>query len=169
MRASYDPPLDARAYGFCHRVRVRFAETDAMGVVHHAAYLPYLETSRVEFLRSVGHPYTAIRESGLELPVVKVTVRYLRPLVFDEAVDVHLRLALVKGATLEIDYLLAVGGEPRATASTVHAVTGPEGRPVRCPGWLVALAAPPPSPPPPPPPPPPQMVPPPSGPAASGS
>ncbi|MGC8471810.1 MAG: acyl-CoA thioesterase [Acidimicrobiales bacterium] len=151
MRASYDPPLDARAYGFCHRVRVRFAETDAMGVVHHAAYLPYLEEARVELLRSVGHPYTAIRESGFELPVVKATVRYLRPLAFDDAVDVHLRVAQAKGATFEIDYLLVVGGEPRATAITVHAVIGPEGRPVRCPGWIVAQAARPPLPPPPPP------------------
>ena len=56
MRAAFEPPTDAGAYGFCHRVRVRFAETDAMGVVHHAAYLPYLEAARVEFLRSVGRP-----------------------------------------------------------------------------------------------------------------
>ena len=146
MRASYEPPVDAQAYGFCHHVRVRFAETDAMGVVHHAAYLPYLEEARVEFLRSVGHPYAAVRASGFELPVAQVAVRYLRPLAFDDAVDVHLRVALVKGATFEIGYLLAVGGEPRATASTVHAVIGPAGRPVRCPDWLVALAAPAPSP-----------------------
>ncbi len=146
MRASYEPSLDAQAYGFCHRVRVRFAETDAMGVVHHAAYLPYLEEARVELLRSVGRPYAAVRASGFELPVVQVTVRYLHPLAFDDAVDVHLQLALVKGASFEIDYLLAVGGEPRATARTVHAVVGPAGRPVRCPDWLMTLAAPAPSP-----------------------
>ena len=141
MRATYEPPLDARAYGFCHRVRVRFAETDAMGVVHHAAYLPYLEETRVEFLRSVGHPYDAIRASGFELPVSELAVRYLRPLAFDDVVDVHLRVVRAKGATFELGYLLVVAGQPRATAVSLHAVVGPAGRPVRCPGWLAALAA----------------------------
>lgn len=142
MRAAYQPPTDAHAYRFCHRVRVRFAETDAMGVVHHAAYLPYLEEARVEFLRSVGHPFDGIRDSGVELPVAEVGVRYLRPLAFDEEVDVLLTVAKAKGATFELGYLLAVGGQPRATAVTVHAVVGPAGRPVRCPEWLVALAEP---------------------------
>ncbi len=51
MRASLDPPTDPSAYPFTHRLRVRFAETDAQGVVHHAAYLVYLEAARVEYLR----------------------------------------------------------------------------------------------------------------------
>lgn len=140
MRAASEPPTDTGAYRFCHRVRVRFAETDAMGVVHHAAYLPYLETARVEYLRAVGHPFDQIRESGFELPVSEVAVRYLRSLAFDDEVDVHLRLARARGASFQIDYLLTVAGRPRATAVTVHAVVGPGRRPVRCPEWLVALA-----------------------------
>ncbi len=139
MRARYEPPTDAGGYGFCHRVRVRFAETDAMGIVHHAAYLPYLEEARVEFLRAAGHPFDEIRESGAELPVVEVAVRYLRPLRFDEVVVVHLQVAEVRGATFVLGYLLTATGEPRATAVTVHGVVGPNGRPVRCPHWLVAL------------------------------
>jgi len=142
VRVSLEPPVDAGAYGFCHRVRVRFAETDAMGVVHHAAYLPYLEVARVELLRAAGHPFDEIRATGVELPVAEVAVRYLRPLYFDDEVDVHLRVAHAKGATFELGYLLSVGGEPRATAVTLHAVVGPTGRPVRCPPWLAALAAP---------------------------
>lgn len=143
MRADYEPPTDARAYRFCHRVRVRFAETDAMGVVHHAAYLLYLEEARVEFLRSLGHPFEGIRQEGFELPVAQVAVRYLRPLLFDDEVDVHLVVASARGATFELGYLAAVDGEPRATAVTVHAVVGPRGRPVRCPEWLGSLASPP--------------------------
>lgn len=140
MRAASDPPTDVRAYGFCHRVRVRFAETDAMGVVHHAAYLPYLEEARVAFLRSVGRPFHAVRESGVELPVAEIVVRYLRPLHFDDEVDVHLTVLKTRGATFEFGYLLESGGETRATAVTVHAVIGPGGRPVRCPEWLVTLS-----------------------------
>ncbi|MGH8979487.1 MAG: acyl-CoA thioesterase [Acidimicrobiales bacterium] len=141
MRTTFDPPTDAGAYRFCHRLRVRFAETDAMGVVHHAAYLPYLEEARVEYLRSVGHPFDRIRADGYELPVAGVAARYLRPLAFDEVVDVHLAVATTIGASFEFGYLLTVDDEPRATAVTRHGVVGPRGRPVRCPSWLVALSS----------------------------
>ena len=140
MRATFDPPTDAGAYRFCHRVRVRFAETDAMGVVHHAAYLPYLEEARVEYLRAVGHPFDRLRADGYELPVVEVAARYLRPIHFDDVIDVHLVVAGTRGATFEIGYLLSVDAQPRATAVTVHGVTAPDGRPARCPEWLKDLA-----------------------------
>jgi len=121
---------------------VRFAETDAMGVVHHAAYLPYLESARVEYLRATGHPYDELRHAGAELPVVEVAVRYLRPLRFDDLVDVHVVVASVRAATVELGYYLAVEGRPRATAVTVHGVTSvTTGRPVRSPRWLHELAA----------------------------
>ncbi|MFM7146251.1 MAG: acyl-CoA thioesterase, partial [Actinomycetales bacterium] len=86
---SADPPLDPRDYPFTHQVRVRFAETDAMGVVHHGRYLPYLESARVEYLRHVGHPYTQVRESGIDFSVIEVHLRYRAPLRFDDLVDVH--------------------------------------------------------------------------------
>jgi acyl-CoA thioester hydrolase len=139
VRATFDPPADPAAYRFCHRLRVRFAETDAMAVVHHGAYLTYLECARVEFLRASGHPYPTLRQEGFELPVVEVTVRYLQPLHFDELVDIHLVATAAKGATFEIGYLVAVDGQPKALAVSVHAVTGAGGRPARCPAWLVEL------------------------------
>jgi acyl-CoA thioester hydrolase len=141
MRATFDLPTDAAAYRFCHRVRVRFAETDAMGIVHHAAYLPYLEEARVAYLRSVGHPFDEIRSDGYEMPVVEVRARYFRPSRFDEVIAVHLTVASARGATFELAYLLTVGLEVRMTAVTVHAVVGPGGRALRCPAWLVALVA----------------------------
>jgi acyl-CoA thioester hydrolase len=140
MRATFQPSTDVGAYRFCHRVRARFADTDAMGVVNHAAYLPYLEEARVEYLRSVGHPFNVMRAEGFELPVVELAARYLRPVVFDELVDVHLVVASARAAVFEIGYLLTVDGEPRVTAVTVHAVTTANGHPRRCPAWLVALA-----------------------------
>lgn len=141
MRATFEPPTDPGAYPFTHRLRVRFAETDAMGVVHHGAYLPYLESARVEYLRAVGHPYAELREAGVELPVVEVVARYLRPLYFDEEVDVHLVVASSAAATVQLGYLVAVDGEARATAVTVHGVVAVgTGRPVRAPSWLRELA-----------------------------
>lgn len=139
MRATFEPSTQPSTYPFVHSVRVRFAETDAMGVVHHAAYLPYLEDARVAYLRSVGHPYTALLEEQMELPVVEVAVRYRRALYFDDLVQVHLVPASVSGATLQIGYLLTVDGQPRATAVTVHGVII-NGRPTRAPDWLEDLA-----------------------------
>jgi acyl-CoA thioester hydrolase len=139
VRMTFDPPAEPAGYQFHHRLRVRFAETDAMAVVHHAAYLPYLEEARVECLRALGHPYEDVRSQGIDFTVVEVAVRYLRPLRFGEEVVVHVALAWVKGATFQMSYLLDVEGEPRATAVTVHGVVDRDGRAVRTPEWLSLL------------------------------
>src|SRR5580692_9736548 len=62
-----------------------------MGIIHHAAYLPYLEEARVEYLRQLGHPYGEVRGGGHNFAVLEVSVRYRRPLEFDELVEVHLK------------------------------------------------------------------------------
>jgi acyl-CoA thioester hydrolase len=140
MRLAFDPPLDPATYAFSHDVRVRFAETDAMGVVHHAAYLPYLEEARVAYLRAIGHPYHEVRAAGADFAVLEVFVRYLQPLRFDEIVRVHLLLAVASRATFQMGYLLEVEGQARATAVTVHGCVDPTGRPVRMPAWLSEMA-----------------------------
>ena len=140
MRLSLDPPRRVDAYGFCHRLRVRFAETDAMGIVHHASYLLYLEEARVEYLRAVGHPYLGVRAEGVDFAVLEVAVQYLAPLRFDDEVELHVLLAAVTGATFQLAYLLTLDGRPVATAVTVHGGLTPQGRPARLPGWLRDLA-----------------------------
>lgn len=140
MRLAFDPPLDPATYAFSHDVRVRFAETDAMGIVHHASYLPYLEEARVAYLRAIGHPYHEVRAAGADFAVLEVFVRYLQPLRFDEIVRVHLLLAVASRATFQMGYLLEVDGQARATAVTVHGCVDPTGRPVRMPSWLSEMA-----------------------------
>jgi acyl-CoA thioester hydrolase len=140
MRLAHDPSTDPGDYPYAHRVRVRFAETDAMGIVHHAAYLPYLEEARVRYLDAIGHPYTSIRADGVDFAVLEAFVRYLAPLRFDDEVDVHLKVVHVTRATFQLGYLLAVGGAARSTAVTVHGCVDPTGRPVRMPAWLRELA-----------------------------
>jgi acyl-CoA thioester hydrolase len=139
-RQSLEPTLSPADYPFTHRLRTRFAETDAMGIIHHAAYLPYLEEARVEYLRAIGHPYDAVRGGDAgdarEFPVLEVSVRYRRPLHFDDEVAVSLRIGAVRGATFQIAYLLAKEGEARATAVTVHGCVDTAGRPVRLPDWV---------------------------------
>jgi acyl-CoA thioester hydrolase len=140
MRITVDPPLEIDAYSFCHRVRVRFAETDAMGIVHHASYLPYLESARVEYLRAIGHDYVSVRESGINFAVIEVSLQYLQPCYFDDVVDVHLKLAERTRATFQMAYLLTVDGSPRVAAVTAHGCVDESGRPIRMPKWLAEIA-----------------------------
>jgi acyl-CoA thioester hydrolase len=136
MRIANDPSTDPSGYEFAHRLRVRFAETDAMGIVHHSRYLPMMEEARVAYLRHIGHPYQEIRDEGIEMNVLEAWVRYRRPLVFDDVVDVHVQLASVERASFQMGYLLTVDGEARATGITAHGAVTPEGRPTRLPMWL---------------------------------
>jgi acyl-CoA thioester hydrolase len=141
VRLDLTPTIDPGDYDFAHSLRVRFAETDAMGIVHHSRYLPYLEEARVEYLRHLGHPYTELRAEGIDSAVLEVFVQYRQPLAFDEVVTVHLRLGSTTRTTFQMGYLLTVDGEPRATAVTVHGYVTADGRPTRLPAWLVALGS----------------------------
>ena len=139
-RLSLEPSRDKADYAFAHTIRTRFAETDAMGVIHHAAYLPYLEEARVEFLRSIEHPYGAVRsgrgDESRDFPVLEVSVRYRRPLRFDQQVEVSLVIGAVTRTTFQIAYLLSVDDSLVATAVTVHGCVDREGRPARLPAWV---------------------------------
>jgi len=136
------PSGDPGDYVFRHDIRVRFAETDAMGIVHHSRYLPYLEEARVEYLRSIGHPYDAERSEGVDYAVLEAHLAYRQPLHFDDVVTVHLRVTSATRASFTIQYLLTVDGAVTSTATTVHACVNDKGRPVRLPRWLSELVAP---------------------------
>lgn len=145
MRLSVDPTTDPADYDFDHRIRVRFVETDAMGIVHHSNHLAYFEETRVAYLRDIGHPFTEWREAGLESPVLESFVQYRQPLEFDDEITVHLRLAEVTRATFQMAYLITVDDQagvarPRATGVTVHGCVTTAGRPTRLPDWLRALS-----------------------------
>ena len=139
MRLELQPSTDPAEYPFAHPIRVRFPETDAMGIVHHSRYLPYLEEARVEYLRHLGHPYDKLREEGVDYAVLEAYVQYRQPLRFDDMVQVHLVMGGATRATFQIAYLLTVDGQVRATAVTVHGCVNTDGRPVRLPAWLTAL------------------------------
>jgi acyl-CoA thioester hydrolase len=135
MRQSLEPSRNPEDYVFTHRLRTRFAETDAMGIVHHAAYLPYLEEARVEYLKSIGHPYEEVRATGVDFATLEASVHYRKALYFDDEVDVALVVGAVTRATFQVAYLLSVGTEVRATAVTVHGAVDRNGRPARLPSW----------------------------------
>jgi acyl-CoA thioester hydrolase len=139
VRLSLEPSTDPADYQFVHQVRTRFAETDAMGVIHHGAYAPYLEEARVAMLRHAGHSYDELHGAGTDLVVLELYVRYRRPIRFDEVVDIWVTVGALTPATFQMACLLEVEGQTRATAVTVHGAVTSGGRPSRLPKWLADL------------------------------
>lgn len=116
---------------------VRFAETDAQGIAHHAAYLVWFETARVEYLRRFRDGYPGLRKQGVEALTLEARARYLRPAYFDDRLAVHTRCVDLRGARFSFDYVVERAGERIADGSTAHAcVDAATLRPTRLPDWL---------------------------------
>ncbi len=133
-KQALSPPEGAVTSQITHRVA--FYETDAMGIVHHSNYVRFLELARVRFLAEHDQPYTAYVAQGFHVPVTGVQVSYKRACRFDDAIDVTCWLAWARHASLGFAYRLTCGGELVACAQTDHAITGPDGRPMRMPEHL---------------------------------
>ena len=86
------------------RLRVRFCETDLMGIVHHGSYVAYLEAARVEWLRRRGVSYASWAARGMHLAVVELTLKYRAPVRFDDELDVEVILAETRAASVRFDY-----------------------------------------------------------------
>ena len=120
-------------------LRVRFAETDAMGVANNGVYMSWLEVGRIEYLRALGHAYRDVHDGGIDLVVTEAAVSYLVPLRFDDAFDVVCWCAERRRASVRFAYELRARDTLHARASTRHAcVERATLRPVRLPDWLVA-------------------------------
>jgi acyl-CoA thioester hydrolase len=118
-------------------VRVRFAETDAQEVAHHAAYLVWFEQARVEYLERVAGGYPALRASGVEAVVMQADLRYLVPARFDDRLSVWTRCRDIRGARFRFDYVVVRAGERIAEGWTSHAcIDGRTLQPTRIPAWL---------------------------------
>ena len=121
------------------RVRVRFADTDAMGVAYYGTYLSFFETGRVEAMRQVGFVYARLLEQGLHSPVVEACVRYLAPARFDDLLLVEAHVSEVRPASFRFEYAVRRAADQArvATGHTLHACVDAQTlRPVRLPPWL---------------------------------
>ncbi|ADW69695.1 acyl-CoA thioesterase [Granulicella tundricola] len=113
------------------RVRVRYAETDQMGVVYHANYLVWFEVGRVELIRQMGLDYkTMEREDGVGIAVVEVTCRYKAPARYDDELIVQTRIAGVRGSVVKFAYRVvrAADGTLLCEGATTHVVVDKEMR-----------------------------------------
>ena len=115
-------------------IRVRYAETDKMGVVYYANYLVWFEVGRTEWLRGRGWSYTEMEAGGVMLPVIGAQCEYLRSAKYDEAIV--LRTTGVMHSAVRVEFLYEVikeDGTVAARGSTMHAAVDDSGRPCRLP------------------------------------
>ena len=117
------------------QVTVRYAETDMMGVVYHANYLPWFEVGRTTLLKEVGVPYRQLETEGYRLPVLEISAKYLRPAVYDDLITVITRLKEKPLIRIKLEYEVMRGDELLATGQSVHAFIDLAGKPVRPPAW----------------------------------
>jgi acyl-CoA thioester hydrolase len=124
-------------------LRVRFAETDQMGIAHHASYVVWLEAARIEWLRERGLSYRDIEAAGISLAVTQVAVNYKRSALFDDVLEVTASLILAKSRLFAFSYTLLRPADASliATATTHHVSVNQAGRPSRLPAvWLEQLS-----------------------------
>jgi acyl-CoA thioester hydrolase len=123
------------------RVRVRYAETDRMGVVYYANYLVWFEVGRTEWLRATGESYREMERDGVSLPVIEVHCEYRQPARYDDEIDIRTRATLLSPVRVRFDYDIVRASEEivAATGHTIHAAIDANGRPCRLPVRVVEL------------------------------
>jgi acyl-CoA thioester hydrolase len=131
----FEIPADAITTTVRHRVN--FHETDAMGIVHHANFIRYLEQGRIDFIAEHHRPYTEFIESGYHFAVTHVSCDYQKSARFYEWIDIRVALRWVRGASLCFIYELRREDDLLVTAITEHALIGEDGRVRRIPRELL--------------------------------
>lgn len=117
------------------RIRVRYADTDAMGIVYYANYLKWFEIGRSELMRDMGIVYAELETSGYHLPVIEVSCHYLLPARYDQIVVIETEITGIRRASVRFDYVIRDESKEQILAEgfTLHPFTSREGKIVRAP------------------------------------
>ena len=115
------------------QVRVRYQETDNMGVVYYANYFIWFEVARTEYLRSEGISYRSLEDRGLYLMVASATCQYKSPARYDDIVEIETWVSQLKNSSMKFEYKLFIGERVVATGESIHVFTTKSGKPVRIP------------------------------------
>ncbi len=120
------------------QIRVRYGETDQMGVVYHGNYAQYLEVARVEWLRVLGVSYKKMEEEGVLLPVVNLNINYKKPAVYDELLTV--KISLLKPPTVSLAFGHEIYNEKGLLIGTAEVtlvfVNKATNKPMKCPKYI---------------------------------
>lgn len=127
--------MEINSYSF----RVRYAETDQMGVVYHGNYAQYLEMGRVEWLRALGVTYKSMEDNGIILPVISLHINYKKSALYDDLITVVTQLKSKPLVKIEFDY--KVYNESKELLATAHTVLAfmdkKTNRPIKCPDYIL--------------------------------
>ena len=128
---------------FSIQIKVRYCETDQMGLVHHGSYINYFEEARISWISNLGFSYGEMEKSGIILPVSKLNINYLRPAYFENDLVVNVELAELPTSRLIFNYTITNKGEVVVTGTTVLAFLNKETKkPVRCPDYMLEKVTP---------------------------
>lgn len=121
-------------------IRVRYGETDQMGIVYHGNYATYCEVARVEFFREIGLPYKELEEKGIMLPVTELNFKFIKPAYYDELLSVKTILhEIPRGVRIVFSYEIYSENQELLTTgiSTLAFVDMKTRKPVRCPEYMI--------------------------------
>ncbi|PTX61714.1 acyl-CoA thioester hydrolase [Kordia periserrulae] len=125
------------------KTRIRYAETDQMGVVYHGNYVQFIEMGRTEWLRALGISYREMEEMGVMLPVISIQINYKKSAFYDEVLTVQTTLKKLPSVKIEFDYVILNESKEIITeANTVLAFINMETkRPMKCPDYILEKLA----------------------------
>jgi acyl-CoA thioester hydrolase len=121
------------------RLRVRYAETDRMGVVYYANYFVWFEVARTDWLRETGWSYREMEADGVSLPVIEAHCDYRQPSRYDDDIEIRTRATLLSPVRVRFDYEVLRGNSLLTVGHTVHAAVDATGRPCRLPARVVEM------------------------------
>ena len=121
-------------------IRIRYGETDQMGVVYHGNYVQYLEIGRIEWLRNLGISYKEMEENGIMLPVISLQMNFKQSALYDDLLTVETRLVKTPSVKIEFDYTIRnEANVVLVEANTVLAFMDKKNkRPIRCPEYILS-------------------------------
>lgn len=120
-------------------VKVRYAETDQMGVVYHGNYAQYLEIARIDWLEQLGISYKSMEEEGVMLPVYELNLRFKKSAKFDDRLKIETKFSKISGVRIEFEYQIFNQKEELLTQAhtTLIFMDSLKNKPIKCPSYIM--------------------------------
>lgn len=120
-------------------IRVRYGETDQMGIVYYGNYPSYFEVARTEWLRNLGVTYKNMEQNGIKLPVISLNVQYIKPAKYDDVLTVHVTLKKRPMVKIEFDYEITNQNREKISTgkTTLAFIDSRTNKPIKCPDYIL--------------------------------
>jgi acyl-CoA thioester hydrolase len=124
-----------------HSIRVRYGETDPMKYVYYGNYAQYFEIGRVELFRNIGISYDEIENQGIWLPVSDYKIKYIRPALYDQKLEIHTYVKKIPGVRIEFEYEIynEDGVKITEASTTLFFLDAKTNKIIRCPDFLMKM------------------------------